>query len=128
MKFLLQYDFVILYQFEAQNVKTNALIRRSNDQSVKKIENRLEHQIKTLLSFDRLKIQSINIERNVEKTSEKLIFVEKISRTNKRNEICSKIRRRFKTSNSTSIENDENLFNHKNCFVKKEFLYKENRL
>ena len=30
-KFLSQYDFVIVYQFDAQNVKTNVLIRRSND-------------------------------------------------------------------------------------------------
>ena len=46
-KFLSQYNFVIMYQFDAQNVKTNALIRRFNDQSFEKIENRLEHQTKT---------------------------------------------------------------------------------
>ena len=30
-KFLSQYNFVIMCQFDAQNVKINALIRRSND-------------------------------------------------------------------------------------------------
>ena len=30
-EFLSQYNFVIMYQFDAQNVKTNALTRRSND-------------------------------------------------------------------------------------------------
>ena len=74
--------------------------------------------------FDKLKIQSLDIE----KIDKKLIFVEKISRVNEKTEICSQIRRRLKTSNSTSIENDENLFNHKNCFVKKDFFYEKNRL
>ena len=64
----------------------------------------------------------------MKKFQKKLIFVEKILRANEKNEICLKIRRRLKTLNSTSIENDENLFNYKNYFVKKEFLYKENRL
>ena len=116
-----------MYQFDAQNVKTNALTRRSNDQSFEKIENRLEHQIKTLLIVDKLKAQSIDFERKNEKNSKKFIFVEKISRTNKKNEICFKIRRRLKASNSTSIEN-ENLLNHFNCIIKNEFLYKVDRL
>ena len=42
-KFFSQYNFVILYQFDAKNVKTDALTRRSNDQSFEKIKNRLEH-------------------------------------------------------------------------------------
>ena len=32
ISFLSQYNFVIVYQFDAQNVKTNALIRCFNDQ------------------------------------------------------------------------------------------------
>ena len=123
-KFLSQYNFVIMYQFDAQNVKTNALIRRSNDQSFEKIENRLEHQTKTLLIIDRLKTQSIDFERNDEKNSKEFIFVKKISRTNRKNEICFKIRRRLKTSNSTSIEN-ENLSNYFNCIIKNKFFYKK---
>ena len=113
-----------MYQFDAQNVKTNALTRRLNDQSFEKIENRFEHQIRTLLIVDRLKAQSIDFER---KNSDELTFVEKVSRANKKNEICFKIRRRLKTSNSTSIEN-ENLSNHFNCIIKNEFLYKTDRL
>ena len=113
-----------MYQFDAQNVKTNALTRRSNDQSFEKIKNRLEHQTKTLLIVDRLKAQSIDFERENEK---ELIFVEKISRANRENEICFKIRRRLKTSDSTFIEN-ENLSNHFNCIIKNEFLYKADRL
>ena len=116
-----------MYQFDVQNVKTNALIRRSNDQSFEEIKNRFEHQTKTLLIVDRLKVQSIDFEKNDEKDSKKLIFVEKISRTNKKNEIRFKIRQRLKTSNSTSIEN-ENLSNHFNCIIKNEFFYKTNRL
>ena len=104
------------------------MIRRSNDQSFEKIEDRLEHQTRTLLSSNKLKIQSIDIEKDDEKISEELIFLEKISNANEQNEICSRIRRRLKTSNFTSIEKDENLFNHKNCFVKKEFFYKKNCL
>ena len=84
---------MILYQFDAQNVKTNVLIRRFNDQLFEKIKNRFEHQIKTLLSLNRLKIQSIDVEKNNEKISKKLIFVEKLSRAHEKNEIYSKIRR-----------------------------------
>ena len=87
-EFFSQYNFVILYQFDAQNVKTDALILGSNDQLLKKIKNRFEHQIKTLLSLDNLKVQSIDIEKKDEEISEKLIFVEKISRANEKNEIC----------------------------------------
>ena len=82
---------MILYQFDVQNVKTNALIRRFNDKLFEKIKNRFEHQIKTLLSFNKSKIQLINIEKNDENFSKKLTFVEKVSRANKKNEICSKI-------------------------------------
>ena len=116
-----------MYQFDAQNVKTNALTRRSNDQSFEEIENRFEHQTRTLLIVDRLKTQSIDLERENEEDSKKFIFVEKISRANKENEICSKIRRRLKTSDSTLIEN-ENLLNHFNCIIKNELFYKANRL
>ena len=84
--------------------------------------------MKTLLLFDNLKLKSIDIETIDKEISENWIFVGKISRTNEKDEICSKIRRRSKTSDSTSIENDENLFNHKNRFLKKELLYKKNRL
>ena len=116
-----------MYQFDAQNVKANALIRRSNDQSFEEIENRLKHQTRTLLTFDKLKTQSIDFEKKNEKNSKKLTFVEKISRANKKNEICFKIRRRLKASNSTSIEN-ENLSNHFNSIIKNEFFYKADRL
>ena len=81
-----------MYQFDAQNVKTNALIRRFNDQSFEEIKNRFEHQIKTLLIFDKLKAQSIDFERENEINSKEFIFVEKISQTNKKIEICFKIR------------------------------------
>ena len=74
-----------------------------------------------------MKAQSIDFEKKIEKDSEKLILVEKISRTNKENETCFKIRQRLKTLNSTSIEN-ENLSNHFNCIIKNEFLYKTDRL
>ena len=83
-----------MYQFDVQNVETNALIRRSNDQSFEEIKNRFEHQTRTLLIVDRLRAQSIDFERKDEKNSEKFTFVEKISRANKKNEICFKIRRR----------------------------------
>ena len=116
-----------MYQFDAQNVKTNALIRQSNDQLFEEMENRLEHQTKTLLIVDRVKAQSIDFERENEENSKKFIFVEKISRANKKNEIYFKIRRRLKASNSTSIEN-ENLLNHFNCIIKNELLYKADRL
>ena len=119
---------MILYQFDVQNVKTNVLIRRFTDQSFEKIKNRFKHQIKTLLSFDKLKIQSIDIKKKLKKFTKKLTCVEKISRANERNEICSKIRRRLKRSDSTSIEKDKYLFNYKNCFVKIEFFYKKNRM
>ena len=116
-----------MYQFDAQNVKTNALIRRSNDQSFEKIKNRLEHQTKTLLIVDKLKAQSIDLERKNEKDSKKFIFVEKVSRANKENETCFKIRRRLKASDSTFIEN-ENLSYHFNCIIKNKLFYKTNRL
>ena len=116
-----------MYQFDAQNVKTNALIRRSNDQSFEEIENRFKHQIKTLLIVDKLKAQSIDFERKNEKDSKKFIFVEKVSRANKKNEICFKIQRRLKTSDSTSIEN-ENLSNYFNFIIKNKLFYKADRL
>ena len=86
-----------MYQFDAQNVKTNAFIRRLNDQSFEEIENRFEHQTRTLLIVDKLKAQSIDLERKNEENSEEFIFVEKISQANRKNEICFKIRRRLKT-------------------------------
>ena len=113
---------MILYQFDVQNVKTKVLIKRSNNQFFEKIKNRPKHQIYTLLTFDKLEMQLMNIE-----TKKKLIFVEKISNANKADEICFKIRRRLKTSDSTSFEN-ENLLNHKNCEIKNEFFFKEDRL
>ena len=81
---------MILYQFDVQNVKTDALIRRFNDQSFEKIKNQFEHQIKTLLLFDKLKVQSIDIEKNDEKISKNLIFVEKISCANKKKKFVRK--------------------------------------
>ena len=51
-----------------QNVKTNALIRSSNDELFEKIENRLESQIETLLTFDKLKTQLIDVEKNDEES------------------------------------------------------------
>ena len=109
---------MILYQFDAQNVKTDALAQRSNDQLFEKIENRLEHQIKTLLSFDKLKIQSIDIEKNDEKISKKLTFVEKISRANEKNEICSKTRRRRSKMNKICLI-IRTISLKKNFFIKK---------
>ena len=50
------------------------MIRRSNNQLLEKINNRFEHQTKTLLSFDKLKIQSITIEKNDEKILKKFNF------------------------------------------------------
>ena len=134
-EFLSQYNFVIMYQFDVQNVKTNALTRRFNDQLFEKIADRLEHQIKTLLFTDRLEILSIDFESDEEKNSKKLIFVEKVSRANRNDEICFKIRRRLKTSelsttsklSTTSIEN-ENLSNHINCIIMNKLLYTEKRL
>ena len=90
-----KYNFVIMYQFDVQNVNTNALIRRLNDQSFEKIKNRFENQTKTLLIVDKLEAQSIDFERKNEKDSKKFTFVEKISRANKKNKICFKIRRRL---------------------------------
>ena len=75
-EFLSQYNFVIMYQFDAQNVKTNALIKRFNNQSFEKIKDRLKHQIKTLLFTNKLKILSIDFESDEKKSSEKLTFVE----------------------------------------------------
>ena len=128
-EFLSQYNFVIMYQSDAQNVKTDALTKPSNDQSFEKIKNRLEHQIKTLLFTDRLKALSIDSESDEKENSEELTFVEKVSRANKDDEICFRIRRRLMTSelSTTSIEND-NLSNHTNCIIKNELLYKEERL
>ena len=128
-EFLSQYNFVIMYQSDAQNVKTNALIKRSNDQSFEKIKNRLEHQIKTLLFTDKLKALSIDFESDEEKNVKKLTFVEKVSRANRNDEICFKIRRRLKTQefSTTSIVN-ENLSNYTNCIIKNKLLYKEDRL
>ena len=134
-EFLSQYNFVIMYQSDAQNVKTNALIKRSNDQSFEKIKNRLEHQIKTLLFTNRLELLSIDPESDEKENSKKLTFVEKVSRANKNDEICFKIRRRLKTSelwktsklSTTSIENDD-LSNHMNCIIKNELLYKKENL
>ena len=74
-EFLSQYNFVIMYQFDAQNVKTNALIRRLNDQSFEKIKNRFEHQTRTLLIVDKLKAQSIDFESKNEKDSKEFILV-----------------------------------------------------
>ena len=124
-----------MYQSDAQNVKTNALTKRSNDQSFEEIKDRLEHQIKTLLFTNRLKALSIDSENDKKENSEELTFVEKVSRANKNDEICSKIRRRLKTSelsktsklSTTSIENDD-LSNHTNYIIKNEFLYKKERL
>ena len=82
-EFLSQYNFVIMYQSDAQNVKTNALIKRFNDQSFEKIKDRLEHQIKTLLFTNKLKVLSIDSESDEKENSKKLIFVEKVSRANK---------------------------------------------
>ena len=128
-EFLSQYNFVIMYQSDAQNVKTNALIKRFNDQSFEEIKDRLEHQIKTLLFTNRLKALSIDSENDKKENSEELTFVEKVSRANKDDEICFKIRRRLKTSklSTTSIEN-EDLSNHANCIIKNELLYKKERL
>ena len=134
-EFLSQYNFVIMYQSDAQNVKTNALTRRFNDQSFEKVEDRLEHQIRTLLFTNRLKILSIDPESDEKENSEELTFVEKVSRANRENEICFRIRRRLKTRklsktselSTTSIENDD-LSNHTNCIIKNELLYKEERL
>ena len=134
-EFLSQYNFVIMYQSDAQNVKTNALIKRFNDQSFEEIKDRFEHQIRTLLFTDRLEVLSIDSESDEEENSKELTFVEKISRANKDDEICFKIRRRLKTSelsktsklSTTSIENDD-LSNHTNCVIKNELLYKEKRL
>ena len=70
-----------MYQFDAQNLKTDALIRHFNDQSFEKIKNRFEHQIKTLLSFDKLKIQSIDIKKNDAKNLKKKRFSSKKFRT-----------------------------------------------
>ena len=118
-EFLLQYSFVIMYQFDVQNVKANALTRRFNDQSFEKIKNRLERQIKTLLFRNKLKALSIDFESDEKKSLEKLIFVEKISRANKDDEICFKIRRRLKTSKlSTTSMKNENLSNHTNYIIK----------
>ena len=118
-----------MYQFDAQNVKTNALIKRFNDQSFEEIKDRLEHQIKTLLFTNRLKALSIDFKSDEKESLEKLTFVEKISRANKDDEICFKIRRRLKTSelSTTSIEN-EDLSNYTNCIIKNEFLYNKERL
>ena len=83
---------MILYQFDTQNVKTDVLIRHFNDQLFEKIKNRFKHQIKTLLTSDKLKAQSIDIKRENEKILKKLTFVEKISCANEQNDFCSKIR------------------------------------
>ena len=134
-EFLSQYNFVIMYQFDAQNVKTNALIKRSNNQLFEEIKDRLEHQIKTLLFSDKLEVLSIDFESDEKENSKKLTFVEKVSRANSDNEICFRIRRRLKTSKlstrselSTTLIENENLSNHTNCTIKNEFLYKEERL
>ena len=124
-----------MYQSDAQNVKTNALIKRFNDQSFEEIKDRLEHQIKTLLFTNKLEVLSIDAESDEKENSKELIFVEKVSRANRNDEICFKIRRRLKTSklsktselSTTSIENDD-LSNHTNCVIKNEFLYKQERL
>ena len=128
-EFLSQYNFVIMYQSDAQNVKTNALIKRFNDQLFEEIKDRLKHQIKTLLFTNKLKVLSIDFESDEKKSLEELTFIEKFSRANKDDKICFKIERRLKTSklSTTSIEN-ENLSNHTNCIIKNELLYNKERL
>ena len=127
-EFLSQYNFVILYQSGAQNVKADALTRRPNDQSSEEIEDRLEHQTRTLLTPDRLEAQPIDTERENEEISEELTLAEKVSRANEQDETCSRIRRRLEAPDSAPPEDEENLPNHKNCSVKEGLLYKEDRL
>ena len=54
--------------------------------------------------------------------------MKQILRANKQNDLCSRIWRRLKTLDSTLFENNKNLSNYKNCFVKKDFFYKKNCL
>ena len=65
----------------------------------------------------------------MESTLWAVTLVERISRTNKNDEICFKIRRRLKTSEfSTTSTKNEDLSNHTNCIIKNEFLYNKERL
>ena len=71
---------------------------------------------------DKLKILSIDFENDEKKSS-------KILHANKDDNICFKIRRRWITSEfSTTSNENENLSNYKNCIIKNELLYKNERL
>ena len=56
-KFFVDFDFVIFYQTKKMHVKTNSLIKRSDDKSIFENDDRQKHQLQTILTSDRLNVR-----------------------------------------------------------------------
>ena len=104
--------------------KIDALTRRFNDKLKNDDNERQKHQLKTVLTSERLNLQSIKIidENNY------LTFVKKIMQRNLSNKTCNQMRKKLLEDDFEKSFEISSFFRIKNCVIKKNHLYKTERL
>ncbi|SLM35361.1 retrotransposon nucleocapsid protein [Lasallia pustulata] len=113
---LSEYNFKIMYQTGAKNIKADALTRKPGDKPINEEDDRLKYQHQTILTPDRLKISVL------EPDPEAPIH-DRILNANRDDEECSAFRK--------AIANKRKAFNRifmANCSVRDGILYHHNRL
>ncbi|KAA6410992.1 MAG: hypothetical protein FRX48_05303 [Lasallia pustulata] len=113
---LSEYNFKIMYQTGAKNIKADALTRKPGDKPINEEDDRLKYQHQTILTPDRLEISVL------EPDPEAPIH-DRILNANRDDEECSAFRK--------AIANKRKAFNRilmVNCSVRDGILYHHNRL
>ena len=113
---LSEYNFKIMYQTEAKNVKADALTRKPGDKPVNEEDDRLKYQHQVLLTPERLEI-------HVLKPEPEAAIHDRILFANQEDEEC--------TAFHTAIANNRKAYNWitlTDCSVKEGILYHKDRL
>ena len=112
---LSEFNFKIMYQTDAKNVKIDTLTRKSDDKS-QDDDDRLSYQHRILLTLNKLKIYALKFDLEVS-------IHDRILTVNKNDEKCTIIRQLVAKKKSTYKHIDI-----KDCFIKDGILYHRNRL
>jgi hypothetical protein len=91
-KFLIEFDFKIIYQSEKKNDKTNSLIKRFENWLIDESNNRNKHMHQIVLSSEKVDQRILQKLNDIEEENLELSLFDKVKLANQKNSTCIAIR------------------------------------
>jgi hypothetical protein len=92
VEFFVEFDFKIVYQSKKKNDKMNSFIKRFENRSIDKSNDRNKHMHQIVLSSKKIDSQILQKLSDIEKENSKLSLFDKVELTNQKNSTCIAIR------------------------------------